>query len=513
MCGGRCIVGTAGPRVPLVIDRVSLPVDGCTPVPLERLLGRGGDGEISEFMATQVIPKAEADARKVEAGFVKPFYDPALSSARVYGMLLRRMLAAGIVDLSLSSRGVVEYAGVFFVAKKGGRQRLVVDARGSNFHFGKPAGVRLATGSALSRLELGPGEEVYVADADTENAFYAISLPKALRKYFCFQPLAARHLGLAEWAGRAVSPQQLVWPWMAALPMGWSHALYFCQRIHELAVRDSMLLTSNNAVVDGVPAPSLREGAHTEYVDNFVTFGLSAEVAARLRDVGAGRLAGAGLPVHEMGEARSDATVLGWTFDGTTVGGSSKRLWRLQLATVGILQLGRATGREIARLVGHYTFVGLLRRPFLSVFQAVYKFKKKHWLAPATLWPTVVRELTMAMGLLPLLWTDLGARWWPTVTAKGVRGAEGERRNTGQVPIPLCCPLRTPPLRFPPFPTIGDVGIEGCTADPRAASAVPTARQRPEVHQLPGKGGLHLRSASLHRRIASLCVLLCSLLP
>lgn len=47
--------------------------------------------------------------------------------------------------------------------------------------------MRLPTGSALSRLELGPGEELYVADADIANAFYKMALPVELRRYFAMR--------------------------------------------------------------------------------------------------------------------------------------------------------------------------------------------------------------------------------------------------------------------------------------------------------------------------------------
>ena len=47
-------------------------------------------------------------------------------------------------------------------------------------------------------------EKLFVADADIENAFYAISLPVGLRRFFGLQPVAA--LGLKEWGGRTVAP-------------------------------------------------------------------------------------------------------------------------------------------------------------------------------------------------------------------------------------------------------------------------------------------------------------------
>ena len=51
-----------------------------------------------------------------------------------------------------------------------------------------------------------------------------------------------------------------------------------------------------------------------------------------------------------------------------------KRAWRLKLATEELLKVGFATGVQMASLIGHFTFVFLLRRPCLSVFCTIYQF-------------------------------------------------------------------------------------------------------------------------------------------
>ena len=50
----------------------------------------------------------------------------------------------------------------------------------------------------------------------------------------------------------------------------------------------------------------------------------------------------------------------------------------LRLALHEIVRRGRASGRDIERLVGHATFVALLRREVLSVFASVYTFARCH---------------------------------------------------------------------------------------------------------------------------------------
>jgi hypothetical protein len=52
--------------------------------------------------------------------------------------------------------------GAFAVAKKNGKQRLVIDARIANLHFEPPEKVRLATGSTFSMVEVDDGPAIEV---------------------------------------------------------------------------------------------------------------------------------------------------------------------------------------------------------------------------------------------------------------------------------------------------------------------------------------------------------------
>ena len=407
-----------GLRVPLIVDRLSLPASGAQPVALDSLLRCDGQQWIRDFFKNKVLPKQEAAAAKREAGFRRPYNDPILNSAPVYARLILKLLDSGVVDLTANEREVAQEVGMFAVKKKSGNQRLVVDARGSNFWFASPGHVHLPTGAALSLLELEPHESLYIADADISNAFYNMALPTELRRYFALRGVEARHLGLSHVGGQPVKPTQVVWPRMAVLPMGWSHALELCQQIHEKIVRDKEDLSPERAVVDRQRVPAFAgKAAHAEYVDNFLAFATEPGLADSLKELAVARLRAAGLPVHEETSAREGATALGWSFEGDRIAATSRRLWRLRLGTTAVMKRGRATGQQLSRLVGHFTFAGLLRRPFLSVFDAVYSFEMYHWNEETELWPSVLRELRWAASLLPLLWTDLRAEWDERVIA------------------------------------------------------------------------------------------------
>ena len=78
---------------------------------------------------------------------------------------------------------MVEFVEVFFVKKKDGRLRMVVDCRRSNCYFRDPHDVSLASGDALGRIEIHQGEELHIFSVDLKDAFYHIGLPMMLRSF------------------------------------------------------------------------------------------------------------------------------------------------------------------------------------------------------------------------------------------------------------------------------------------------------------------------------------------
>ncbi|CAK0870850.1 unnamed protein product [Prorocentrum cordatum] len=395
---------------PLSVDLLSLPAAGAQPRPLADLSGRGGKQRLCQFFESKVLPKHVAEARRVEDGFKRAYLDPLLRRPDKYAEFLSRLSSTSMIDFTDDQEEGVE-VGLFAVGKKNGRQRLIIDARASNSHFSEPDGVALATGAALSSIELGDGANLFVSAVDIQDAFYQMELPPELRKYFHLprvQRQRLREAGVAVQGGG-------VWarPRMAALPMGWAHALALRQQIHESALEEKSGLDPRLRVADGRVLPPLREGLHAAYVDNFLGFGDSAEQAdAQLRAAQRG-LAARGLRLHEPELAAEECEQLGWRFDGC--GGVLRpkmaRLWRLRPGALELIRVGFAGGRQVERVVGHFTFAGLARRPALSVFDAVYSFCARHRNQQRRLPASVVRELRWAVALLPLISADLRAPW------------------------------------------------------------------------------------------------------
>ena len=125
---------------------------------------------------------------------------------------------------------------MFFVLKKDGRLRLVIDARKSNCHFADPNPVQLCTGDSLSRIELEPGESLYVSVADLKDAFYQFQLPLCWQKYFGLRPILASTLGVTHLHGKVLAPGTMIYPRLAVIPVGWTWALWWCPTLHERIV-------------------------------------------------------------------------------------------------------------------------------------------------------------------------------------------------------------------------------------------------------------------------------------
>ena len=393
---------------------VSLPSGEVSPCDLAKLWGDGGQREVRTFIDEQLRPVNEAVQELQFSGPDRVYSDPKFRSHRCYVDFINRLNKLGLLDFSIEAP--VEEVGLFFVKKKANKQRMILDCRRSNQWFKPPAHTNLTTGESLRRIELEPGQKLYVCNADLANAFYTLSMPMELRKYFGLRGVVAGRLGIDQIGDVAVGRRQVVYPRVAVLPMGWSWALHWCQQVHERIAERSGLRKSER-LQDFLAAPA---GGfwHIQYVDNLHVLGVDKqEVESRFwRTVQA--LKQSGLTVHEEETCDSGAKVLGWEYE---VGGSfrptKERVWRIRLATAELLKHGRMTGKQLERLVGHITFVSLGKREMLSIFGECYTFMQRHYQDMAPVWKSVRRELETWCHLSPLIVQNLGSPWCTEVCA------------------------------------------------------------------------------------------------
>lgn len=290
----------------------------------------------------------------------------------------------------LGDRGMLDYSGefseevgFFTVGKKNGKQRAIWDARRFNCWFREPDPVALASGESLNDLRVTDSQILWMGQLDIANAFYMFSLPRELRRYFFLPAVPAHWAGVSQVEWREVGPNDMVWPRLAVVPMGWTHALVLCQRLHERLSEVAGLLPRRR-LHDKTAAPPLSvEGdraehtcLHLEYVDNFASLGISQDHVASAVGAMQSLLERRGLVVHEVDSGSPSAQLLGWMIDGVqgTVQPTARRLWRLRYALEEVLSARQVTGRAVEKLVGHCTFLALIRRESLSCFAHVYSF-------------------------------------------------------------------------------------------------------------------------------------------
>ena len=358
--------GDCANLAPMDLDLLSLPKPGSTAASMEVIFGEAAEG-FSRRLMSKVSADVEVKKRLEGCEIKMPYVDPSIRHCpRKYAEFCRMLHQRGLVEFHTSFK---QQVGVFTVWKKNGKQRLVIDARLANLHFDQPEKVELATGSTFACIEVDNGEAIEVGGVDISDAFYHIQLIPELRPYFALPGLKAMEIGDCGGKGLGVGPHDVVYPCLRVVPMGWTHALWLCQAAHEHVVDCNPYLDPELRCVDRRPVPEMRNYIHTQYVDNFVAFSQESGKARALAEMVGAALNRHGLPTHDV-EASKGMETLGWLFaaDHPTVRITNKRLWKMRLATLELIRRGRGSGRLIERLVGHFTFAGLIRRGFLSVF-------------------------------------------------------------------------------------------------------------------------------------------------
>ena len=141
--------------------RVSLPDEGVVPVPLASVLP-------SSMTATLCPDRMLADDDVVE-------YRQKFESVGLYTDVVlehdkrkrvefyKRLYKCGILGFSFSAKGKIA---PFFVSKKNGNLRLVLDCRRVNQHFRKPHRPALGPAESLQRIENDSAETICEAEAD-----------------------------------------------------------------------------------------------------------------------------------------------------------------------------------------------------------------------------------------------------------------------------------------------------------------------------------------------------------
>ena len=333
---------------------------------------------------------------------------------REYHALICRMHAAGMVDFSETPPLCVN--GVFAVSKdNGAAQRLIMDGRPANARMRPPPWFALPTPDVLATLQPAHADSpLYVATCDVSNYFHMLRVPAAWSQWFGLPPVDAAAVGLSGAPGT-----RRVWPRCTTLPMGWSFSALIAQQCHEHIIdtagipRSLFVAPGNDVCIDRTRLAI--------YIDDVSFIGHDLDSVTRLQLTYEAVMAGRCLPTKSSKRVAPSADgveIVGVVLDGRThrLALSAPKRRRLVADTTALIGRGHASGDEVARIVGRWTWAALARRPSLSAFSSVYAFSRLGGVF-SDLWPSVVRELRIVCGLAPLLFASLSAPWSPLALA------------------------------------------------------------------------------------------------
>jgi hypothetical protein len=417
------IYGPAPGVVRIVSDRIALPsslskLSILTLLPPDRAALYAASSPAIVFSpATHALWTAEMKKLK------KPLPPKPKVHAREgeYVRLIRRMLSNGMVVVQCNRPTCVN--GILAVTKDEHQDRLIIDARWANTWFVRPRPVRLATPSHLVQLQLPNNERLLVGKMDLSNYYHNLSIPEWMWTYLGLPGITAAELQLSDY-----SPDTILYPCCATLPMGWSHSVLIAQLIHERIlyyspdpVQPPPLLESANVL--NIVHPMLVNPVHAVYIDDVVIIG-PASAATAIKQQYSDCLAAyqrCGLPVKpEKCKEPADDTVTALGVEVTGDGSirvSPERLIKTITATLHLLNKTEVSGRALSIVLGSWTWCVLVRRPMFSVLKYVYKFINAQGMTPAPLWNDVRRELMVLVGLAPLLSTSLRTPWFRSAIA------------------------------------------------------------------------------------------------
>lgn len=262
--------------------------------------------------------------------------------------------------------------GVFFVSKKSGKLRMILDARRSNLLFKSPPRTALGSIEALSRLDLTPAEpggsadRFFVAQEDVRDFFYRLGVDRGLSDVFALPPVESRRL-LAEFNVLGVEPlpeilkpcfeMEYLVPALAVLPMGFSWAFHLAHKAHEHLA--GLTLEKSASMLDKKPVSRLLPSVSTLmiYADNANHLALSPDVCNISRLKLSAAVNACGLATHKIVGATRSGQTLGAFFDGFLgiVSPTAERSARLGQGLLAVTLGVPLSSHGMRRIVGHIT--------------------------------------------------------------------------------------------------------------------------------------------------------------
>ena len=416
LCSSSRLYNTGKSEVmPYAEGNISWPQVANTPVPLEDCLSAADREWLGSWHKHMLVRDA------VDSDDIKTYVDPVLKhDKKAYGKFLGELYRRNMVQFR-PANGEEGVLGIFFVRKKSGQLRLIFDTRVMNRDFVVPPKTDLPSADAFTRIEVPNDEQFYIGSGDLANAFYTLAVPPELAQRFTLPRIKVDFLESDVLASSGLQPGSQALPYLTILPMGWSWALHFCQKVLMHAIESSGIV-GRQIIGDKRTGVQLHGGsdiAVAGYVDNFGVIGTCpcavnqglAKISEHLRCLG--------LTVHEEEEAQHVGSFIGLHFDGRSgfVSIAPKRLRNIKCAIDELLSNQFCSGHTLQLLVGHCTWAMMTRREGLSILNSCYAFIHHFGQKSGRLWPSVRQELDWVRSLLPLFRMRINCGWGEDVTA------------------------------------------------------------------------------------------------
>lgn len=81
------------------------------------------------------------------------------------------------------------------------------------------------------KLTVDRSKQLHMVHIDITDAFDNLAIPPELQQYFALSPVPAHLLGITHIGPQPISHHAFISPCMSVLPMGWSRATYFYQKV------------------------------------------------------------------------------------------------------------------------------------------------------------------------------------------------------------------------------------------------------------------------------------------
>ena len=395
-----------------VREKVSLPQNRGEPVQLSEILPEYERQCLLEFEKEMMLSDEEK-AGVLERGIIGLCHtDPLLSnSPKRYHGFVADPYRAGLIRFTINPRVQI---GAFFVTKKNGKQRLIIDCRRTNLLFKTPPNTLMGTMETWGRIEVAEDRDLFIAQEGVKNYCYRLGIPERMSEYFCLPAivpyLLQQELGfvpedLQVFACDHVAP---IYPCMKVLPMGFSWAFHLAHEAHVFVankelplvpmIRDKRELQRHG--IDSKDASS----SMLIYADNCNYLGVDQQQLFSEHSAVIGALGKHGLETHDIVEPVTLAESLGVRIDGLgcVVTSTASRDWRLHRAIDALLQGAAISGAEMQVVVGHLTIRAMLHRGLLCILRHVYIFIEQNFDRRKKLWGCVREELWIFKNLMVL---------------------------------------------------------------------------------------------------------------